>query len=183
VSCEDYGLLYRLTERNQGPVLRLSAESEALGEIPVSNVIAEIKGSSKPDEYVLLSAHFDSWDGGSGSTDNGTGTITMLEAMRILKAAYPLDAWSGTGREGWASSAHGLAEDHPAVRYGRSSIRQWDRADREWARSDSSARALLLAGLASCWRLIKASCSPFPAGRRRLDNASPASWRARFRWA
>jgi Zn-dependent M28 family amino/carboxypeptidase len=37
----------------------------------------------------MLSAHFDSWDGGSGATDNGTGTITMLEAMRILQLAYP----------------------------------------------------------------------------------------------
>ena len=41
----------------------------------------------KPDEYVIP-AHFDSWDGGQGTTDNGTGTLVMLEAMRILKLAY-----------------------------------------------------------------------------------------------
>jgi carboxypeptidase Q len=120
VSCEDYGLLYRLTDRHQGPVVRITAESEALGEIPVYNVIAELKGSSKPDEYVLLSAHFDSWDGGSGSTDNGTGTVTMLEAMRLLKAAYP--APKRTILVGhWNSEELGLvgsrafAEDHPEV--------------------------------------------------------------------
>jgi carboxypeptidase Q len=69
--------------------VEITAESQMLGEVPASNVIAEIRGTELPDEYVLLSAHFDSWDGASGATDNGTGTITMLEAMRILKAAYP----------------------------------------------------------------------------------------------
>ena len=48
-----------------------------------------IKGTEKPDEYVMLSAHFDSWDGSSGATDNGTGTLMAMEAMRILKQAYP----------------------------------------------------------------------------------------------
>jgi hypothetical protein len=120
LSCEDYGLVYRLTERNQGPLLRITAESEALGEVPVFNVIAEIKGSEKPDEYVMLSAHFDSWDGGSGSTDNGTGTITMLEAMRILRAAYPQPKRTIVVGH-WNSEENGLvgsrafAEDHPEI--------------------------------------------------------------------
>lgn len=48
-----------------------------------------IRGSEKPDEYVVLSAHCDSWDGGSGATDNGTGTLTMTETMCILKLAHP----------------------------------------------------------------------------------------------
>jgi len=89
LSCEDYGLVFRLAEHHQGPVLRMEAESQMLGEVPVYNTVAEIKGSEKPGEYVMLSAHFDSWDGGSGATDNGTGTLIMLEAMRILKIAYP----------------------------------------------------------------------------------------------
>lgn len=89
VSCEDYGLLYRLAERGQGPVVELEAQAEARGEVPVFNVVARIPGTELPNEYVMLSAHFDSWDGGSGATDNGTGTITMLEAMRILQLAYP----------------------------------------------------------------------------------------------
>jgi hypothetical protein len=120
LSCEDYGLVYRLTERNQGPMVRLTAESEFLGEVPVFNVLAEIKGSEKPNEFVMLSAHFDSWDGGSGATDNGTGTITMLEAMRLLKQAYP--APKRTILVGhWNSEENGLigsrafAEDHPEV--------------------------------------------------------------------
>ncbi len=55
----------------------------------LSNTIATIPGTEFADEYVILSAHFDSWDGGTGATDNGTGTITMLEAARILKKVYP----------------------------------------------------------------------------------------------
>lgn len=120
LSCEDYGLLYRLSERNQSPVVRLTAESEALGQVPVFNVIGELKGSTKPNEYVVLSAHYDSWDGGSGSTDNGTGTVTMLEAMRILKTAYPspqrtilVGHWNG--EEQGLNGSRAFAEDHPEV--------------------------------------------------------------------
>src|SRR5687767_7788303 len=120
LSCEDYGLVYRLTERNQGPVVRVTAESEPLGEIPVFNVIAEIKGSEKPGEYVMLSAHFDSWDGASGTTDNGTGTVIMLEAMRILKTAYPrpkrtilVGHWNG--EEQGLNGSRAFAEDHPEI--------------------------------------------------------------------
>ena len=120
VGCEDYGLLFRLAERGQGPVVRLEAESEALGEQPVFNTIAEIRGTEKPDEYVVLSAHFDSWDGGSGATDNGTGTLVMLEAMRLLKLAYPspkrtivVGHWGG--EEQGLIGSRAWAADHPEV--------------------------------------------------------------------
>lgn len=120
VSCEDYGLLFRLAERNQSPVARLEAQSEALGEQPVFNTIAEIRGVEKPDEYVMLSAHFDSWDGASGATDNGTGTITMLEAARLLSLAYPkpkrtiiIGHWSG--EEQGLNGSRAWAADHPEV--------------------------------------------------------------------
>lgn len=89
LSLEDYGLVYRLAESGQKPTLNLVAESKETGVVPTFNTIAEIKGSEKPDEYVMLSAHFDSWDGGTGATDNGTGTIMMMEVMRILKQVYP----------------------------------------------------------------------------------------------
>ena len=89
LSCEDYGLVYRLAANNQGPVVRITAESEDLGEVPMHNVIGMVRGSELPNEYVMLSAHFDSWDGGSGATDNGTGSSMMLETMRILRQTYP----------------------------------------------------------------------------------------------
>lgn len=120
VSCEDYGLLFRLADRKQSPVVRLEAESQALGEQPVFNTIAEIRGVEKPDEYVMLSAHFDSWDGASGATDNGTGTITMLEAARLLSIAYPkpkrtiiIGHWSG--EEQGLNGSRAWAADHPEV--------------------------------------------------------------------
>jgi hypothetical protein len=89
LSCEDYGLVARLAERGQSPRIRLDARAEFLGDVPAFNVVGRIEGTELPNEYVVLSAHLDSWDGASGATDNGTGTIMMLEAMRILKAAYP----------------------------------------------------------------------------------------------
>jgi carboxypeptidase Q len=102
LSCEDYGLVYRLAANNQGPVVRVNAQSRDLGEVPVFNTLAEIRGTEKPNEYVMLSAHFDSWDGASGATDNGTGSIVMMEAMRILREVYPnpkrtilLGLWGG----------------------------------------------------------------------------------------
>jgi carboxypeptidase Q len=54
------------------------------GPIAVSNVIAEIPGTEKPDEVVIVGGHLDSWDGATGTTDNGTGVATTLEAARLL---------------------------------------------------------------------------------------------------
>jgi len=120
LSCEDYGLVYRLTDAKQNPKLRLNLDATLHGEEPVFNTVAEIKGTEKPNEYVMLSAHFDSWDGSSGATDNGTGTITMLEAMRILKQVYPhpkrtilVGHWSGEEEGEVGSKA--FTEDHPEV--------------------------------------------------------------------
>lgn len=120
VMCEDYGLLLRLAERGQKPRVRLTAESEFLGEQPVFNTLAEIRGTEKPDEVVLLSAHFDSWDGGSGATDNGTGTIMMMEALRILKAigfqpkrTIRVGHWQG--EEQGLNGSRAYSEDHPEV--------------------------------------------------------------------
>jgi hypothetical protein len=120
IGCEDYGMLFRLAERTQGARVAVMAESEFRGEQPVFNVIGEITGSSKPNEYVLLSAHFDSWEGHSGATDNGTGTLTMLEALRLLTKAYPqpkrtilIGLWSG--EEQGLNGSRAFSEDHPEV--------------------------------------------------------------------
>ncbi len=117
---EDYGMLYRLVESGQKPELHIVAESKELGKVPTFNTIAEIKGSEKPEEYVILSAHFDSWDGGTGATDNGTGTLVMMEAMRILKKAYPnpkrtilVGHW-GSEEQG-LNGSRAFVEDHPEI--------------------------------------------------------------------
>lgn len=120
LSCEDYGLVFRLAEREQGPVLRVNFEAEFLGETPTYNTIATIPGTELPDEYVMLSAHFDSWDGSSGATDNGTGTVLMMEAMRILNEVYPsprrtilVGHWGG--EEQGLNGSRAFVEDHPEV--------------------------------------------------------------------
>ncbi|HEU4995858.1 MAG TPA: M20/M25/M40 family metallo-hydrolase [Gemmatimonadaceae bacterium] len=123
MTCEDYGLLYRLAENNQKPVVRLDLTAQLLGEQPAFNTIGVIKGVEKPDEYVMLSAHFDSWDGSSGATDNGTGTLMAMEAMRILKLVYPRPKRTILVGH-WASEEQGLngsrafTEDHPEVMKG-----------------------------------------------------------------
>jgi Zn-dependent M28 family amino/carboxypeptidase len=120
LSCEDYGLVHRLAANNQGPRLRITAEGRNLGEVPVHNVIGTIPGTQLPDEYVMLSAHLDSWDGGSGATDNGTGSVLMMEAMRILKQVYPnpkrtivMGLWNG--EEQGLNGSHAYVEDNPQV--------------------------------------------------------------------
>ncbi|WP_411273837.1 M20/M25/M40 family metallo-hydrolase [Daejeonella sp.] len=120
ISLEDYGLIYRLTESGVNPKISVRADSKELGLVPTFNTIAEIRGSEKPEEYVMLSAHFDSWDGGTGATDNATGTITMLEAMRILKKVYPnpkrtilVGHW-GSEEQG-LNGSRAFVEDHPEI--------------------------------------------------------------------
>ncbi|HET9798597.1 MAG TPA: M20/M25/M40 family metallo-hydrolase, partial [Gemmatimonadaceae bacterium] len=127
LSCEDYGLVFRLAERGDRPRLRLDLDAELLGEQPVFNTIATIPGAEKPDEYVLLSAHFDSWDGASGTTDNGTATLMMMEAMRILKQAYPkprrtIRVGHWTGEEQGLVGSKAYREDHPEVVAGLQAI-------------------------------------------------------------
>jgi carboxypeptidase Q len=118
--CEDYGLMYRLAMEGQGPVVRLNAEVTDHGTSPTYNVIGEIRGSEKPDEYIVLSAHLDSWDGGSGSTDNVTGSVIMMEALRILKEVYPnpkrsimVALWNG--EEQGLNGSRAFVADHPEI--------------------------------------------------------------------
>ena len=117
---EDYGMLYRLVNSGNKPQINIVAQSKDLGKMPTFNTIAEIKGTEKPDEYVILSAHFDSWDGGTGATDNGTGTLVMMEAMRILKKYYPnpkrtilVGHW-GSEEQG-LNGSRAFVEDHPDI--------------------------------------------------------------------
>jgi carboxypeptidase Q len=120
LSLEDYGLLFRLAESGKKPMINLNAQSKETGVAPTFNTIAEIKGTEKPDEYVMLSAHFDSWDGGTGATDNGTGTIMMMEVMRVLKEIYPnpkrtiiVGHW-GSEEQG-LNGSRAFVEDHPEM--------------------------------------------------------------------
>lgn len=84
---EHYSLLYRLAMRPAPARTRVEIEiinKFIPGPIPVYNTVGDIKGTEKPDEYVILGAHLDSWDLACGTTDNGTGSVVVLEAARIL---------------------------------------------------------------------------------------------------
>jgi carboxypeptidase Q len=120
LSCEDYGLLYRLAEEGSAPRIRVEMTAELTGEVPHDNVIAEIRGSDLPDEYVVLSAHLDSWHAASGATDNGTGTLMVLEAMRLLRAAgvtprRTIIAGHWVAEEVGLIGSRAFTEDHPEV--------------------------------------------------------------------
>ena len=84
ITAEGYRMIFRL--RKQGPVQVEMAMTNTFSNKPVEvyNTVAELRGSQKPDEVVIIGAHLDSWDLGTGSTDNGTGSIAVLEAARTL---------------------------------------------------------------------------------------------------
>ena len=83
VGMEDAKLIQR--ELEHGPVtIRLTVENKTSGETTVNNVVAEIRGSERPDEWILIGAHLDSWDFGTGAQDNGTGAVSVLEIGRAL---------------------------------------------------------------------------------------------------
>jgi Zn-dependent M28 family amino/carboxypeptidase len=84
ITGEGYRMLWRM--QKHGPVQVEIEMTNSFSDKPleVYNTVAEIKGSEKPDEVVILGAHLDSWDLGTGSTDNGTGSMAVLEAARAL---------------------------------------------------------------------------------------------------
>ena len=88
ISHEDYALLARLVGGRMKPRLAGTVENR-VGREPVRqwNTVAEIRGTQWPSQAVILGAHLDSWDLGTGVTDNGTGSMVVLEAARIVAAA------------------------------------------------------------------------------------------------
>jgi carboxypeptidase Q len=87
VAHEHYAQLYRLATRPAPAKTCVEVEIDNKlipGPHVVYNTVGEIPGTEKPDEFVVLGAHLDSWDLGQGTTDNGTGSCVVLEAARIL---------------------------------------------------------------------------------------------------
>lgn len=85
ISIEAAELLQRMHDRGDRMTLRLKMQAKFLPDAESANVIAELRGSEKPDEIVLISGHFDSWDVGQGAHDDGGGCIIAWEAVRLLK--------------------------------------------------------------------------------------------------
>jgi len=83
---EQYNRIHRLLEREAPVELEVDVEASFYPEAEGTNVIAEIPGSARGGEVVMLGAHLDSWHGATGATDNAAGSAVVMEAMRILKA-------------------------------------------------------------------------------------------------
>jgi carboxypeptidase Q len=85
VTTEGYRQIWRLLKR--GPVEVEVELKNSFSDKPVEvyNTVAEIRGRERPDEVVILGAHLDSWDLGTGTTDNGTGSMVVVEAARALQ--------------------------------------------------------------------------------------------------
>jgi carboxypeptidase Q len=111
VSHEHYGQLWRNVQRGIETHLELSVENEWFEEdLRAFNVLADLPGTDRAHEYVMIGGHIDSWHTGTGATDNAAGTVVMMEAMRILKTlgleprrTIRIGLWSGEEQGLWGS--------------------------------------------------------------------------------
>jgi Zn-dependent M28 family amino/carboxypeptidase len=103
VTEEQYNRMARLVEKKEAVKVQVDLEA-TVGDRDVNakNIIAEIPGGAKSEEVVMIGAHFDSWHGATGATDNAAGSAVMMEVMRILKTlnikldrTVRLALWSG----------------------------------------------------------------------------------------
>jgi hypothetical protein len=87
IAIEHYGRIIRTLEKNLPMQAEVNVQNKFYdNDLNMFNVIAEIPGTDKADELVMLGGHFDGWHAGTGATDNAVGCAVMIEAMRILKA-------------------------------------------------------------------------------------------------
>ncbi len=85
MTAEDAMLVDRLLKKEERVRMHLVLTPRTLPDVESANVIAEIRGSEKPEEIVLIGGHLDSWDLGTGAIDDGAGVVMVMETMRLLK--------------------------------------------------------------------------------------------------
>lgn len=127
VAAEHYGRIYRTLQLKVPVTLQMDVDNQFLdADTNAFNIVAELPGSDKADQVVMLGAHFDSWHTGTGATDNAAGSAIMMEAMRILKASgiplrrtVRLALWSGEEQGLLGSRAY--VKEH----FGDVATRQW----------------------------------------------------------
>ncbi len=85
VTGEDAERMQRLVDRGERVVVRLQMEARFEGEVESANVVGELRGRERPDEVVVVAGHLDSWDVGTGASDDGGGCVATWEALRIMK--------------------------------------------------------------------------------------------------
>src|SRR5215471_17661607 len=126
MASEHWNRIARLLDQKKDVALELNVANTFYDDDPMQyDTIAEIPGTDKKDEVVMLGAHLDSWHAGTGATDNGAGSVVMMEAVRILKAldkdfgikprrTIRIGLWSGE-EEGLLGS-QGYVEQHFGAR-------------------------------------------------------------------
>ena len=87
VAREDAARMARLIGTGQKLLADIVVPNRIGGPITAANVVAEIKGSEKPEEFVVLGAHLDSWELGTGALDNGCNAALVIDALRAIKAS------------------------------------------------------------------------------------------------
>jgi carboxypeptidase Q len=85
LTAEDAAMLHRMQTRGEKIVITLRMEAQMLPDTPSRNAIAELRGSEKPEEIVVMGGHIDSWDVGNGAMDDGGGVVVAWEALNLLK--------------------------------------------------------------------------------------------------
>ncbi len=99
VDVEHYGRIFRTLEKNIPVTLRINIANKFYDDNPDSfNIIAEIPGTDKADEVVMLGAHFDSWASGTGATDNAAGSAVVMEAHAHSESVQRENAAHGAPR-------------------------------------------------------------------------------------
>lgn len=107
LSVEDAMLLHRMADRGDSMVVTLHMNAQRLPDVQSRNVIAELRGSERPDEVVVVSGHIDSWDVGQGAMDDAGGFMAAWEAVRVLKR-LGLKPRRTIRLIGWTSEENGL---------------------------------------------------------------------------
>jgi carboxypeptidase Q len=85
LSVEDAMMLHRMIDRGQQPVVKLTMGAQTLPDAPSRNVVAELRGSEKPDEVIVVGGHIDSWDVGQGAMDDAGGSVAAWQAVVLMK--------------------------------------------------------------------------------------------------
>lgn len=84
ISPPDAVLIQNMLQRGEPVIIKMNMSSEITGPVKGANVIGEITGRSDPDNYLVLGAHLDSWDEGTGAIDDGAGVASMMAAAALI---------------------------------------------------------------------------------------------------
>lgn len=85
ISVEDAEMLQRMQDRGERVEVLLKMGARTLLPSRSHNVVAEIRGSERPDEVIVMGGHIDSWDVGQGAMDDAGGCVVAWEALRLIK--------------------------------------------------------------------------------------------------